>query len=167
MKLDSCVVENVKRPLRRNLVAAVVLLLAPALSSCGFDKPTDRVYTPSVGVNERSISVDVLHALVVSGTDGTGTLIAGLSNGDQAEADTLSNITPGGEAAFSVTGGGPVEVPAGGFVQLADDGGVPLEGDAITAGAFVAVTFTFERAGSVTLEVPVVDQRGDYEDIGE
>lgn len=168
MKLDSCVVETVKRrPLRRALTAAAVLLAVPALSSCGFDKPTDQVYTPGVGVNERSGSVDVLHALVVSGTDGEGTFVAGLANNDTSEGDQLTGIAGAGDdAAITVTGGGPVEIPAGGFAQLADDGGVPVEGERIAPGNFVTLTLTFERGESVTVEVPVVDRRGDYEDIG-
>lgn len=148
--------------LRRSVAAAAVLLGAPALASCGFAKPTDRVYTPTVGVNERSGSVDVLHALIVSGGDGSGTVIAGLANNDLAEADTLAGIAGVG---VTVTGGGPVEIPAGGFVQLADAGGVPVQGEAIAVGTFVELTFTFEHGRSVTLEVPVLDQRGDYEDI--
>lgn len=158
--------ETVNLTLRRSVAAAAVLLAVPALTSCGFDKPTDRVYTPTVGVNDRSGEVAVLHTLIVSGSDGSGTLIAGLANSNPTEADRLTQISPGGEADFTVTGGGPIEVPGGGFVQLADDGGVPLEGEAIAPGAFVDVTFTFERGASVTLEVPVVDRRGDYEDIG-
>lgn len=148
-------------------MAAAVLIAVPALASCGFDKPTDRVYTPSVGVNERSGSVDVLHALVVSGEDGSGTFIAGLVNNDTSGPDRLTGITGAGEdTSVTVTGGGPVEIPAGGFAQLADAGGVPLEGEAIRPGAFVALTLSFERGESVTVEVPVVDRRGDYEDIG-
>lgn len=158
--------ENVTLPLRRGLVAAAALLVVPALASCGFDKPTDRVYTPSVGVNERSGTVDVLHALVVSGEDGSGTFIAGLANNDTDEADRLTNLA-GDDGAVAVTGGGPVKIPAGGFVQLADEGGVPLEGEALRPGAFVTLTLTFERGESVTVEVPVVDRRGDYEDVGE
>ena len=156
--------ENLKRPLRRALAVSAVLLAAPALTSCGFNNPTDQVYTPGVGVNERSGTVDVLHALIVSGEDGSGTFIAGLANNDNAESDALSNLAGEG---ITVTGGGPVDIPAGGFVQLADEGGVPVEGEGVSAGAFVEVTLSFERGESVTVEVPVVDQRGDYEDIGE
>jgi hypothetical protein len=132
------------------------------MSSCGFDNPTDRVYNPTVGVNERSGTVDVLHALVVSGEDGSGTMIAGLAN-SASEDDALTNLTGAG---VTVTGGGPVDIPAGGFVQLADDGGVPIEGEGVTAGSYVELTFSFERGESVTLELPVVDRRGDYADIG-
>ena len=41
-----------------------------------------------------------------------------------------------------------------------------LEGERIAPGNFVTLTLTFERGESVTVEVPVVDRRGDYEDIG-
>jgi hypothetical protein len=157
----------VKPTLRRGIAVAAVLLAAPAVASCGFDEPTDQVYNPTVGVNDRSGSIDVLHALVVSGSDGSGTFIAGLANNDNEQEDRLTNVAGDGEERLTVTGGGPVDIPAGGFVQLADEGGVPMEGERLAPGNFVDVTLSFERGESVTLRVPVLAQRGDYADIGE
>jgi hypothetical protein len=150
--------------LRRSIAAAV--LLVPVLASCGFNEPTDRVYTPGVGVNERAGTVDVLHALVVSGADGSGTVIAGLSNNDREQDDALTRITGAGEdAGLSVTFEAPLEIPRGGLVQLADETEVSVEGDSITPGAFVELTFSFEQGENVTVEVPVVARRGDYAEI--
>ncbi|HSE10328.1 MAG TPA: hypothetical protein VLB29_16825 [Nocardioidaceae bacterium] len=150
--------------LRRSVAAAV--LLVPVLASCGFNEPTDRVYTPGVGVNERSGTVDVLHALIVSGAEGSGTVVAGLSNNDRQEDDALTRITGAGDdARLSVTLDGPVEIPAGGAVQLVDETEVSVEGETVEPGTFVELTFTFERGENVTVEVPVVARRGDYAEI--
>jgi len=63
---------------RRSIASAAVLLTVPALSACGvsFGAQTDQVYNPSVGVDDRSGAVDVLNALVVSGANGSGTVVA-------------------------------------------------------------------------------------------
>jgi hypothetical protein len=149
--------------LRRKLAVAAAVLVSPLVASCGFNVATDQVYTPGVGVNERAGSVDVLHALVVSGAEGSGTVIAGLANNDQETPDALMGVT--GSSGTQVTPGSPVEIPAGGFVQLANETPISIEGQEITAGSFVTVTFEFERAQSVTVEVPVVERTGDYAEI--
>jgi hypothetical protein len=150
--------------LRRSVAAAV--LLVPVLASCGFNEPTDRVYTPGVGVNERSGTVDVLHALVVSGADGSGTVVASLSNNNTQQSDALTRIAGAGDdSRLEVTLEGPVEIPAGGVVSLADETEVSVEGETIKPGTFVELTFSFERGESVTVEAPVVARRGDYAQI--
>ncbi|HEU4514324.1 MAG TPA: hypothetical protein VFR87_14550 [Nocardioidaceae bacterium] len=152
-------------PLRRS-IAVAALALAPVLTSCGFNEPTDRVYTPGVGVNERSGQVDVLNALVVSGADGSGALVATLVNNDTGEADALTRVAGSGEdAAVRVSLDSPIEITRGGSVSVSDEAEVPVEGEPITSGAFVQLTFTFEQAGPVTVQVPVVARRGTYEDI--
>ena len=50
-----------KSPIQRR-VAIAALLLAPALTACGFSEQTDQVYQPAVGVNDRSDTVYVLSA---------------------------------------------------------------------------------------------------------
>ncbi len=135
------------------------------MTSCGFDRPTDKVYNPGVGVNERSGQVDVLHALIVSDSDGSGTVVASLANNNPNEGDSLTGITGAGEdSSLSVSLGGPVDIPAGGSAQLLDEP-VSAEGDTVKSGTFVELTFSFERGESVTLEVPVVARRGDFADV--
>lgn len=141
-------------------------MLAPVVSSCGFAMPTDRVYTPGVGVNERSGSVDVLNALVVSGAEGSGSLVATLVNNDGAEDDALTRVVGAGQdAGISIRLQRPVRLHAGGAVSLSDQSEISVEGGAVEPGAFVALTFSFERGESVTVEVPVVARRGPYADI--
>jgi len=72
------------------------------LASCGFDAPTDQMYTPGVGVNVRTGTVDVLHAAIVSDTDGSGTVIAALVNNDQDDPDRLVEVA-GAEDDASIT----------------------------------------------------------------
>ena len=57
---------------------------------------TDQVYNPAAGVDDRSGSVDVLNALVVSGSDGSGTVIASLVNNDQTHSDSLRSVAGAG-----------------------------------------------------------------------
>ncbi len=152
-------------PLRRS-IAVASLVLVPVLASCGFNRPTDRVYNPGVGVNERSGQVDVLNALVVSGADGSGALVATLANNNTADADALTQVSGSGEdTAVRVSLDSPVDITRGGSVSVSDETEVPVEGDAVKPGAFIELTFTFEQAGPVTLQVPVVARRGPYQDI--
>ncbi|MDP9820679.1 hypothetical protein [Nocardioides massiliensis] len=147
---------------RRTLAAAALLLGAPALAACG-EYPTDQVYTPGVGTNDRSSSVDVLHAVIVSEEDGNGVFIAGLANNDLEEADGLANMSGAdADTGLSFTPTAEVEVPAGGLVLLDEGGGVLVAGDRIRAGNIVRVTIGFQRGEPVTMDVPVVARAGDF-----
>lgn len=155
-------------PHRRHLVQSALLVAAGmslGLSSCGFDTQTEQVYTPGEGVNNRSGNVDVLHALVVSGEDGSGTVVAALVNNDEASDDALVAVTGSGDDQSVSASGGPVTVPAGELVQLADEGGVSVSAERIEPGRFVSLSFEFESSESVSLIVPVVDAEGDYADV--
>ena len=154
---------------RRSIAAAVVVLAVPVLSSCGvsFGAQTDQVYNPSVGVDDQSGSVDVLNALIVSGTDGSGTVVASLANNDDQNDDSLTEVAGAGkDDGLDVTVGGDTAIPASGLLNLADDGGISARGERVEPGNFVSITFSFERAQAVTLDVPVVSADDPtYEDI--
>lgn len=153
-------------PSLRRSIAVAATVLVPLLSSCGFNQPTDRVYTPGVGVNERSGEVDVLNALVVSGADGSGSLVATLSNNNREESHSLSQVAGSGEdASVRVSLDSPLEVRPGGSLSISDEAEVPVEGAAVKSGVFIELTFTFENAETVRLQVPVVARRGPYADI--
>lgn len=148
----------------RVLAAAGAIALATVLSSCGFDAATDRVYTPAAGVNDRDAMVDVLGATVISGQDGSGTFIASFANNDQEESATVTSIAGAGDDTdLKVVGFKPIEIPAGGLVNLATDGGVVLTGDAITAGAFVTLSIGFADGDSVEVDVPVLPPCHEYD----
>jgi hypothetical protein len=150
----------VKSPTQRR-TAIAALLLAPALTACGFNVQTDEVYQPAVGVNDRSGTVDVLNALVVSGADGSGTFAGTLVNSDATEDDRLDSVTgPEVTASKSV-----IPVPAGGTALLGKTGQVTVEGDVVEPGTFVELTFSFASGQTTTVKVPVVAATGDYADV--
>jgi hypothetical protein len=154
---------------RRSIAAAAVVLAVPVLSSCGinFNAQTEQVYNPTAGVEDRSGEVDVLNALIVSGTDGSGTVIATLVNNDQVNEDTLKSVSGAGkDTNISVKMGGATTIPAGGFLNLATDGDITATGSEIVPGKFVDITFSFDRAQAVTLEVPVMSHDNpDYAEV--
>jgi len=55
----------------------------------------------------------------------------------------------------------PPRVAKGGYVNLADIGGVPVTGQ-FAAGDFVRVSLTFDNDDRLTLNVPVVANAGDF-----
>lgn len=146
--------------LRRSLVrATAALALAAPLTSCGFDYATDRYYNVAHGANDRDGAVDVLNAMVVSTEAGSGTFIASLSNNSTEEAQTFSELTGEG---LTIAEFQPVEIPAGGLVNLAEPAtDIKVEGD-FTAGDFIAVEIGFESGERTQLEIPVVPNSGEY-----
>jgi len=157
------------RFLVRTLVAA--LFVVPALAACSstnFGAQTDKVYTPADGVTNRDGMVDVLNALIVSDTPGSGRLIAGLSNNDTQTADQLTGVSGAGNSqGLTVSlNGGDTTIPAGGFLKPADDNAafVQVQGDPsqLYAGAFARVTFSFKNADAVTVNVPVLPPGQNY-----
>jgi hypothetical protein len=154
---------------RRSIAAAAVVLAAPVLSSCAtgnFDAQTDQPYNPAVGVDARDGSVDVLNALIVSGSNGSGTLVSTLVNNDESKPDSLQKVAGSGkDGALKVTLGGPTSLPAGGMLNLANKGGVVVRGDRVVPGKFVEITFSFQRGDSVTLQAPVVANVAPYDQV--
>lgn len=155
--------------LRRSIFATAVALAVLVLSACGpnFDAQTGEVYNPGTGVNDRSGRVDVLNALIVSGEDGSGTVVAGLVNNDEATNDSLTGVSGTGEdTSVKVNAvGPPVQIPADGMYQLADRGEISATGEQIRPGQFIELTFAFEHAESVQIEVPVVADTNEFSDV--
>jgi hypothetical protein len=148
---------------RRRLAAVVLALAVPVLSSCtvNFSEQTDQPYNPSAGVDDRTGEVDVLNALVVSGAKGSGTVIATLVNNSQTKADSLRGVSgAGGDTSLKVTPGGTTAIPQGGLLNLATSGRVFVRGARIVPGNFVTLTFSFQRAQAITLQVPVLNAHG-------
>jgi hypothetical protein len=157
-------------PRRRTAKASVVVtaaVLALGLSSCslGFNAPTDQVYNPAIGVNETGGNVDVLNAVIVSGTDGTGSLIATLANKDPKRDDALTNISGAGGDQVTASPPSRTTIPAGGLLNLADVGGAAVTGGAVKSGAFVSLTLSFAHSESVEVDVPVYPPTGPYADL--
>ena len=153
----------------RRCIAVAALVAAPVLSSCGvnFGAQTDQPYNPAVGVDSRAGEVDVLNALIVSGSDGSGTVVATLVNDDETKPDTLKGVSgAGADSGLQVQLGGNTQIPAAGLLNLADQGEVSAKGKRVVPGNFVKITFSFDRAEAITLDVPVVSSSNpDYKDI--
>jgi hypothetical protein len=155
---------NSRRTLRRSAALSLggLLLAAPLLTSCGFDYATDRVYTPASGVNNRDASVDVLGAVIVSGQDDSGTFIATFSNNNADEKNTVESLAGAGGNTIQADSFSPIKIDAGGLVNLATDGGIPVTGT-FKAGDFIPVTVTLGSGERVEMKVPVVpNDTGDY-----
>jgi hypothetical protein len=146
------------RHLRLALAAGGLLLAVPALSSCGFDYPTERVNTVGAGVTNHDAKVDVGGALIVAGQADSGTLIGTLSNNEDTD-HSLATLTGGEKGEITADEHAAVEIPARGHLNLATlaaaGDGITVTGD-FDAGDFVDVTFVFDNDESVTMEIPVV-----------
>ena len=150
--------------LRTRLAQVAVLVTAPALASCStsFGATTDQDYIPARGVNDRSGPVDVLNVLVVSETDGSGTVVASLVNNTR-EDESLNGVTVGGTEATVAQDAR--DIPVDGINNLGATGAVTATSSEIEEGSFVEVTFSFQNADAITVEAPVVPHEGDYEDV--
>jgi hypothetical protein len=144
-------------PGRRRLAALTMVLLVPVLGACQYQ--TDQVYQPSVGVNNRDGTVDVLGAVVVSTSFSSGTFVASLVNKDLEEPDALTNVTGEGVEA-QVTA--PVQIKPESLVNLADTGAVGVAGDNIRPGKFVRLTLEFQSGQKTEVNVPVVPAESIY-----
>lgn len=142
---------------RLGLGIAAALIGATALSGCVSTKVA-QPYTPGIGVNSEQQGVN-LRALTVVARDGKGVLAGSL---DSSAGDTLTRIA--GKATGSnfedlgdlQTGSATIQLPAGEFVNLTDKK-ISVSSDDLKPGLYARVTFTFEKAGEVTVLVPVVD----------
>jgi hypothetical protein len=139
-------------------VAVATLVLAPVLAACGFNEQTDQVYQPAVGVDNRDGQINVLDALIVSGTNGTGTFVASLVNTNQAHNDELESISGAGITATDVT----TPIAANAAVNLADAGKIAISGAGVKAGYFVPITLVFANGQSTSITVPVVANDNEF-----
>ena len=150
--------------LRRVLGLAIgLLLLAGPLSACGFDYATDRINSITPGASNRDASVDVLGAVIVSSSDGSGTFIASFVNNDVDNDNTVDEIV-GTDQAQQVTAKdfSTITVGKNSLVNLADaTSPVKLTGQ-FSAGDYVPLRISFGSGESVELNVPVVTNCGTY-----
>jgi hypothetical protein len=151
---------SISRSLRLLAVGGLLPLLA-ACTSVGLGAQTGQVYIPADGANNRTGTVYVLNAVVVSGRVGAGTLVTTFVDTDTQSPDTVSSITGTG---LTVTGTLPT-VPAGGHVNLATIPPIFVTGTGVKAGGYVTLTFEFQNGSPVTMDIPVVDTTGPWASI--
>ena len=149
-----------RRSLR--LVAGALVLALPLLSSCGFNKATDKIYTPGEGTNNREGQVDVLAAVVVAAQPDSGTFMASLANNSSEDEDTFEGLAGTDEwSELEIADVSAITIPARGFVNLTDEGGVNVTGD-FGAGDMMRLTLTFGSGQTTTMNVPVVFACDEY-----
>lgn len=152
--------------LRRSLVLTIGAILPFALTGCVQDFATDRVNTISAGANDQDASVDVLNAAIVSTEPGSGTFISSFSNNNVDEPVSLEMLEGIDQAQLTAEEFSPVEIPAAGLVNLANEGGIPVTGD-FEAGNFVPVSVQFSNGEQVEIDVPVYANCGVWEGLDE
>ncbi len=143
---------------RRSAALVGALLTAGLLAGCGFDEATNQVNQLTPGTTERDADVDVINALVVSESEGSGTLVAQLANNRNDESVRLVSVE--GEDG-EVTGLEGLRIPADSAAQL-ESAGVRVTGD-FTTGGFVTLTLGFSNDDEVELELPVVPACYEFE----
>ena len=160
---------NVRRSTAKASVVVTAAALALGLSSCGrgFVSPTDQIYNPPIGVNEQAGMVDVLNAVIVMDDNSCtgGTLVATLANNDETQDDSLTNITGAEGAQVQVSPPSDTTIDAGGVLSLLDAGGATITGDAVKPGRVVPLTFSFAKAESVQVSVPVYLNDGPFSEV--
>ncbi|WP_310962268.1 copper chaperone PCu(A)C [Nocardioides terrisoli] len=137
-----------KSHLRRRLAGPALLLLIPLTAACGFGAQTDQVYQAAAGSNNRSGEVDILNAVVVSKTPGTGTFAGTLVNKNQTQADQLVSVS---DAVSNKT----IKIPPAGAVNLATSGKIRLSDPSIKAGGYVELTLQFASGQTTKINTPV------------
>ena len=146
--------------LRRTLAPAIGAILLLALTGCVKEFATDRPYTPAVGTMNQEASVDVLNAVIVASEDGSGTFIASFANNED-EATTFSTLEGIDQGELTAESFREQEIPAGGALNLATDGGVAVTGEFVL-GNYVAVSVQFGTGEQIEMKVPVVPNCGDF-----
>ena len=154
---------------RRSLGALVLLALAAAGCGAGNNTETDKERTTPylAQVSAGSVAVRAIRIAVADSPTSTGPqayLLATLVN-RSTQTDTLTSATVAGSA-VQATGGTAVDValPPQQVVQIGNPDlgatgtslGVGVTQDPLQVGTTATVTFTFQTAGTVTVDVPIM-----------
>ena len=155
----------------RRLLFGAMVVLVPALAGCeaGFNAPTLQYHPANFTANKTQDGISLSNAFVL-GTSPNGPAVAGGRAGVfmslyAADGDRLVSVTAPGTASSVSIAGGSVNLPAQSLVDLS--GPVPrvvLAGLAnpLDGGETVTLDFTFAKAGTITMSVPVEPQAFEY-----
>lgn len=153
----------------RRALAALVCAAGLVLTGCGtgFDAQTTQKYDAAVGSNARGGDVEVHNGLFVDNDGKTATMSASFLNKSEQEV-TLTGIEVADESGkpISSTFAEPVVLKPQILYISGKTPDAMLTGT-FRAGQFVTITFAFDGAGSVSLDVPVVKRNDDYTEIAE
>ncbi len=158
---------SARSPRLRTAAAILAAAIALTLSGCtatGDDAQTNQQYQPGVGANLRTGQVKLYNALAVDNGDGTATVSAVVANTSD-EPQKLDGVTArhgDGEVEVETA---PAIIGAGDSFNTGPAATAVLRGDTVKAGTYVTLTLTFDRAGDVTIDVPVVTRTEMYDDV--
>jgi hypothetical protein len=153
------------------LVSAAVLI--PALAGCeaGTSAPTQDFHQPTDGAGLVQGGIAIRNMFVLGAPLGSSlkpgqsaSLFFALVNESSTPDKLLSVSAPGSATAVKLVGA-PISVVQGSPVLLTGpQPQVYLTGltQTLTSGSNLAVTLTFQREGSVTVQVPVIAQAASY-----
>jgi copper(I)-binding protein len=157
---------------RRMLIAAVALLV-PALAGCeaGLNAPTLEFHPASSGAHKVVNDITISNAFVLGPESGStlpagasASFFVGLYNGGQSD-DTLESVSAPGTAGSATIDGGTVSLPVDASANLTGpQPKIVLSGltTPLTGGQAITVKLTFQHAGTVTLDVPVMPHSYEY-----
>ena len=152
----------------RRMLFGALAVLVPVLAGCeaGMDAPTLTYHPAAFGGYATHDGISIDNAFVLASTSGTveprnGVFFSVTSQ----DGDRLVSISAPGTASSVLIAGGGVTLPPQAPVDLT--GPVPqvvLSGvsSPLTGGQTIAMTFTFARAGTVAMQVPVEPQSYEY-----
>ncbi|WP_045876619.1 hypothetical protein [Pseudofrankia sp. DC12] len=148
-------------PLRRGAVtlAAAALLGAPALAACasGNDAMTNLARTTTNTANGAVGTINLRNVYVAGPVSqgGDAQVISALFNGGTQDDSLVAISSP--DATGGTPGSPATLAPAGGQIYIANGSAPTLTGlkKNLAIGTATKVTFTFAKAGAVTLDVPV------------
>lgn len=159
---------------RLRMALAAAALLIPALAGCeaGLDAPTVNYHPAANGATVTAGDVTINNAFVL-GPDLGQTLTAGQSAGlflsiTATNSDTLESVTAPGYAPAAQVVDSPVSVSPDQPTNLTgpDPDIVFTLTAPLTGGQTIPVTLTFQNAGPVTIQVPVMPHAYDYATYG-
>jgi copper(I)-binding protein len=152
------------------LGAGVLALLIPAIAGCeaGNNAPTLQFHPANFGTNTTFNGIQITNAFVLGAPIGStlpsgsaAGLFVSLYNSGSGSDTLLSATSPGTAGSISLSTGtvplaanaAPVNLTGPEPKVVLEDLSQPLRG-----GSFIPVTFDFQHAGTVTLQVPVEAQ---------
>ncbi len=155
----------------RRLLFGAVVVLVPALAGCeaGFNAPTQQYHPANFAANKTQNGISLANLFVLdTATNGEG--VAGGRAGVflslySADGDRLTSVSAPDAASSVKIAGGSVDLPA--EIPVNMGGPVPkvvLTGltNPLQAGQTVSMSFTFAKAGTITVSVPVEPNRFEY-----
>lgn len=151
----------------KRALAAVALAAVPAIAGCEatVGAETSQEYTPGQGVWANTDGLQLRGIVAVAARDGSATLVGTIFNRGRAGDALVGVAFPQGRSSL---GAGSVRLPAGGIRVLGVGTSqgkatrTSLSGASLKPGFVVPMTFDFQRAGSITLDVLVVRNEGPF-----